>query len=311
MSTINVDETQWYATGASARVFSGHESFACRYGWLPKLYEAIQIDPELFGSDERAIVALGLGRNMVKSIRFWGEAFGIMEIRGGRASATPFGERLLDVATGLDPYLEDPGSLWRLHWRIASHAGLGAWVIAFQENADPEISRDRLVELVRARAVTTRGSITTGTASAHIDMLLRTYDAGKPSDGAVEDTLGCPLQELGLILVATAAGRPSVRMSRGARAGLDAGAFAFALLDFWRGAAAGSRSLSVRSLMLERRSPGSILRLDETALHEQLLSVCARTGALRLREDGAGSTDLVATTDDHLEQLERLAWPNL
>ena len=51
---------------ASARpegveVFSGHESFACRYGWLPKLHEAVGADPELFADDDRAMAELGLG----------------------------------------------------------------------------------------------------------------------------------------------------------------------------------------------------------------------------------------------------------
>ena len=62
----------WSPEGGRARVFSGHESFPCRYGWLPKLYEAISADPTLFSDDENAIVTLGIGRNMVKSIRFWG-----------------------------------------------------------------------------------------------------------------------------------------------------------------------------------------------------------------------------------------------
>lgn len=62
----------WELAGGQARVFSGHESFACRYGWLPKLYEAVEQDEELFADDERAILALGLGKNMVRSIRFWG-----------------------------------------------------------------------------------------------------------------------------------------------------------------------------------------------------------------------------------------------
>src|SRR3546814_6442917 len=91
-----------------ARFFSGHESFAYRYGWLPKLYEAISDDPALFSSDERAILKLGLGRNMVKSIRFWGDAFGLTRQAGGETRATEFADRLLDPEAGLDRYLETP-----------------------------------------------------------------------------------------------------------------------------------------------------------------------------------------------------------
>ena len=72
----NAEKFGW-ETKSGSQIFSGHESFACRYGWLPKLYEAVTDDPSLFSSDDRAILRLGIGRNMVKSLRFWGEAFRI------------------------------------------------------------------------------------------------------------------------------------------------------------------------------------------------------------------------------------------
>ena len=136
----------WNPSGGHARVFSGHESFACRYGWLPKLYEAVQRDEELFTSDERAILTLGLGKNMVKAVRFWGQVFGLLQVQRGLASNTELARRLLDTDAGIDPYLEDPGSLWRLHWIVTAHAGLGAWVTTFPRvagRADHARSADR------------------------------------------------------------------------------------------------------------------------------------------------------------------------
>src|SRR3546814_4710316 len=56
MATATVEAPAGWSRRPGARVFSGHESFACRYGWLPKLYEAISDDPALFSSDERAIL---------------------------------------------------------------------------------------------------------------------------------------------------------------------------------------------------------------------------------------------------------------
>src|SRR3546814_7974200 len=106
MATATVEAPAGWSRRPGARVFSGHESFACRYGWLPKLYEAISDDPALFSSDERAILKLGLGRNMVKSIRLWGDAFGLTRQAGGETRATEIADRLLDPAAGLDSYLE-------------------------------------------------------------------------------------------------------------------------------------------------------------------------------------------------------------
>ncbi len=50
--------------------FSGHESFVCRYAWLPKAFRAIVQDPAAFRDEEQAMVSLGVGKNMVRSIRF-------------------------------------------------------------------------------------------------------------------------------------------------------------------------------------------------------------------------------------------------
>ena len=166
----------WSSSGARAQVFSGHESFACRYGWLVKLYHALDENPELFASDDEAILTLGLGKNMVKSIRFWGNAFGLARQERRQTFNTGFAKKLLHPARGLDPYIEDAGSLWRLHWHIAVHGGLGAWVIALQDVLDSRITRDRLIDLAESRAAASRGAISRNTASAHVDIFLRTYD---------------------------------------------------------------------------------------------------------------------------------------
>ncbi|MDE2824568.1 MAG: DUF4007 family protein [Chloroflexota bacterium] len=289
------------------RIFSGHESFACRYGWLPKLHGALIADPALFSSDEGAIVQLGIGRNMIKSLRFWGEAFGLTRTCGRELHMTEFARRLLDPRDGLDPYLETPGALWRLHWRVAVHSGLGAWAVVFMETHDREITRERLVASVQARASRTRGSITSGTASNHVAVLLRTYAGGEYSEGPLEEALGSPFQELELLRLARPAGVETVRLERGPKRTLDYRAFAFALRDFWRGTATNSATLSFSSLMLSHAAPGAVFLLDEPGLHERLDELCARSRRLVLRGDGAGGFDLTCA-DNPLDELERLAW---
>ena len=290
------------------RVFSGHESFACRYGWLPKLYEAVVEDSSLFSSDEGAILRLGLGRNMIKSIRFWGEAFGLTRTHGGEVEVTEFAKMLLDTREGLDPYLETPDALWRLHWMLTVHGGLGAWAVAFLETHDREITRERFVAAVRTRASQARGTITSGTASNHVDVFLRTYAGGQSTDSSLEEVLGSPFQELELMRLATLAGVATVRFSRGPKRTLDANAFAFVLHDFWRGTAPKSGTLSVRSLMLSHSAPGAVLLLDEHGLYESLDELCSRSRRLVLRSDGAGGSDLTCTQDP-LCELWKIAWP--
>ena len=290
------------------RVFSGHESFACRYGWLPKLYEAVVEDPELFSSDERAILRLGLGRNMVKSLRFWGEACGLTCRRGGTVHVTEFARMLLDTRDGLDPYLETSDALWRLHWTLTVHSGLGAWAVAFLEMQDREITRERFVASVRACASRGRGTITSGTASNHVSVFLSTYAGSDYLEGSPEETLGSPFQELELVQLATPGGVPTVRLSRGPKRTLDERALAFVLHDFWRGTAPGSVTLSLRSLMLSHAAPGAVLLLDESGLHERLDALSSQSERIVLRGDGAGGLDLTCEGDP-LRELRELAWP--
>jgi len=49
--------------------FSGHQTFAFRYGWLEKGYNFVK-DNRKFNDDD-AIVGLGVGKNMVESIKYW------------------------------------------------------------------------------------------------------------------------------------------------------------------------------------------------------------------------------------------------
>jgi hypothetical protein len=57
-------------------VFSGHDSFQCRQLWLKKGYDFLQQGKNF--NDEDAVVQLGVGKNMVSSIRFWLKAFSII-----------------------------------------------------------------------------------------------------------------------------------------------------------------------------------------------------------------------------------------
>jgi hypothetical protein len=300
----------WSSNGARAQVFSGHESFACRYGWLIKLYHALDDNPELFASDDEAILTLGLGKNMVKSIRFWGSAFGLARQEKRQTLNTSFAKMLLDPIDGLDPYLEDAGSLWRLHWHIAVHGGLGAWVIALQDVLDARITRDRLISLAENRAAASRGAISRNTASAHVDIFLRTYDWSRSdASSAAEEGANSPFQELRLLETAYHNGSTIISFNRGPKPDLRLSDLAFALRDFWVGTASESTRLSMRALQLDKRSPAAIFRLDENSLHIMVEELARETG-LVIESDGAGGAALLSPSGGHLERLEALAWPN-
>jgi len=86
--------------------FSGHESFHCKPLWLKKGFD-FKTNGGSF-SDAHSVVELGVGKNMIASIRFWMYAFNILN---DTDELTALGLQLFDD-DGWDPYLEDEGTLW-------------------------------------------------------------------------------------------------------------------------------------------------------------------------------------------------------
>lgn len=92
--------------------FSGHETFACKSHWLKRGYTFVHEGNNF--NDDDAVVKLGVGKNMVSSIKFWMKAFGLLD---QDLRLTSLSNILLND-TGYDPFFEDMGSLWLLHFNI-------------------------------------------------------------------------------------------------------------------------------------------------------------------------------------------------
>lgn len=93
-------------------IFSGHETFACKSHWLKRGYDFVK-ERKNFNDDE-AVVHLGVGKNMVSSIRFWMKAFGLINTDGELSTIA----NMLLKDDGYDPYFENIGSLWLMHFNI-------------------------------------------------------------------------------------------------------------------------------------------------------------------------------------------------
>jgi len=61
--------------------FGGHEKFVFRHGWLKKGVDALVDNPLVF-THEESLTTLGVGKNMVRSIRHWCLATGLVEETG-------------------------------------------------------------------------------------------------------------------------------------------------------------------------------------------------------------------------------------
>lgn len=263
--------------------FSGHQTFPFRYAWLPKGVGAVREDPEVFMRPD-ALVRLGVGKNMVASIRFWCEALGLIEMHGRFGALTPLGEFLFGsdsppatrrrasrrAHVGADPYLEDPGTLWLLHWQLASRPyPASTWYLAFTRWGESVFTRDDLARWLLRCAQESRASrCSIPSLRRDVDVFLRTYlpardDRRRP----LEDGFDCPLAELGLI---RRAGTGLFAFERGPRPSLPDDVLAFALADFWQHSAPDQETLTLERLLFDPGSPGAAFKLGDRDLVEIL-----------------------------------------
>lgn len=270
--------------------FSGHESFVCRYGWLRKAYDGVVSSPGLFADEEGAVVKLGVGINMVKSLEFWSRAFGVIEGHRGTYEPTGFGRRLLDPKRGKDPYLEDLGSLWLLHWKLAtSDANLAAWNLVFQDLQEWRVTRARLTEMLARRGRRAKGALAEFTIKQHLDILVNTYTSPKVNDvRALEESLGSPLQELGLVVrVQLDSSEEVIEIHTGSKPTLPSDVFLNAVVDHWDRNQPTSTSMSLQEITFGRKSPGVVFRLDEASVALYLTEFSELTGGKLQFQEGA------------------------
>lgn len=253
--------------------FAGHESFTLRYGWLSKGVQASIKYPDLFSRDD-ALVLLGVGKNMVRSIRHWGMATGFLQektIGNGRyVSPSNLGCLLLGP-DGLDPYLEDPATLWLIHWCLASTPeGPTTWYWAFNEFQDAEFTREKMRSALR-RFIDRAGwkRIADSSLNRDVDCFIRTYTS-VPSgrSGLLEETLDCPLIDLGLIHEIEGAG--AFAFNRGDHPTLPPAVFTYALLSFWDRVGAQKKTMTFDQVAFHAGSPGRVYKLSDGALTEHL-----------------------------------------
>lgn len=292
--------------------FSGHETFPFRYTWLPKAVALVSEDPGIFTSDD-AIVRLGVGKNMVKSIRHWGLASGVLQ--EGPPSATnrriaqlevsKLGERLFHGADCWDPYIENPATLWLLHWRLATNPVRGTtwhWVLNYCPQ--PEFTKDELVETLVSLAEQ-RGwnRPSAGSIKRDVDCFIRTYVPARVSRSIpLEDSLDCPLVELGLVREFGSRGRYTLVKSE--HEGLPAAIVAYALIEQIKSIEASTIPLD--AVAYAPCSPGRVFCLTEDGLLAKLALLEEVTQGAIVFDDTAGLRQiLVRERPDAMELLNR------
>jgi len=246
-----------------------------------------------------ATVELGVGKNMVKAIRFWGEAAKLIcEVPNPERPRVPLvvptraAVALFDEAKGADPWLELPGTLWVLHWLLLRPPCLlPVWWATFNGFNGVEFVEEDLAALVTDE-ITTAGWEQPTPSSIHKDIscLTRTYSFNDEGRQGFDDLLDSPLRDLGLIEPVWGE-RSRHRLVHGPKATLPDLVLLYTVLDWVAFSEETASTVAITRILNEPGSPGRAFRLTEPALvgalkraltDVQVGTITTAVGSLRL-----------------------------
>lgn len=176
--------------------FSGHESFHCKSLWLKKGYDYLLAGNHF--TDIDSVAKLGVGKNMVASIRFWLRAFGLSQ----SDELTCIADFLFDTEYGRDPYAEDLNTLCVLHFLLVVTGVASIYNLTFIEyqREKKEFSKDELRNFIKRKCSVPeqRNVYNENTVKKDIGVLLKNYVA--PKDLKNIEDFSALLIGLGLIV---------------------------------------------------------------------------------------------------------------
>lgn len=269
----------------------------------------------IFSNIDEAMVRLGLGKNMVQSLRFWIQAMRVAEqASGGGLQLTSFGKRVFGPK-GFDPYLEDITTLWLLHWQLCSHndSPLFAWDFLFNRYNEPEIIRSNVLAVIDRESRMLSRPLAKATLAQHFDIFMHTYVPTRGQKAEIlEDNLDCPLVELDLIerigqrVNSDDKLEPAYAFRREPKPDLSWGVFLFGVEDYWRRCRPGEQTLTLRDLAMGAGSPGQVFKLPEDDIRIRLSQIQGQSNEVFIytesamfeqlrRNEGYEFADLLAT----------------
>ena len=266
-------------------------------------------NPKLFSDDSDAMVSLGVGKNMVRSIRFWSQVTGMAasSARGAGHVPTPLGQLVLGDG-GFDPFLEDIRTLWLIHWNLSTDAEnpLLAWDYLLNRWQETDLVPSRILAALKQEAAKQDDGLSLVTLEQHFETFLHTYIPTRGRKGEVqEDNLDCPLVELGLLAKVGeretdgTAGRrePIYNFNRDEKPEITSALFVYCLNDFWRKRHPTEETLAFREVAHGHSSPGQIFKLPEDNV---------RSRVERLARDT--DDDFTYSESAVLQQIRRNGW---
>jgi len=194
---------------------------------------------------------------------------------------------------GRDPYMENPNTLWLLHWILTRNPKKTLNYYIFNLYNKPSFSKESLKNAVNTLLLehpNWRESSKT-TIGRDIDCLIGSY-SNKTINKKLshEDSIECPFAELSLIVRQN---QTDFRITRTRRNTLDDAVFVYALIDFWAKYSS-AQTITFETILHSEGSPGKVFCLSEDDLSERIIQLEETTKGALVWSQSAGLRQVIA-----------------
>ena len=165
-----------------------HGSFYIRNGWPTKIFDTIDEQTQctyIFSPNNEldAVDQIGVGRVMVKALRYWASVLGITNESKTQLGVMHSLSELGALIAEYDPYCRRIGTLWLLHRNLARNLEEAtAWAWAFNVYAAKTFTKEEFVEAFYAYVQTNGGKYARSAMEKEFDCFKNTYVSDKAFD---------------------------------------------------------------------------------------------------------------------------------
>lgn len=235
-----------------------HESFSIREGWIAKGIKNVKEYGNVFAL-QNATDILGIGTNMVKSLKYWMTATKLIEEKNRKIMLSDFGS----IINEYDPYLEDIFSWWLIHINMITNID-DAYIynLFFNKCNIKTFTKRELYEKLYALLINEKLTFNENILQDEVNMIIKTYTIDEKIDNP-ENNFICPLSELNLLKKVD---RDTYEKNRPEIRNLPFWVVYYIiclLLD-------DRDNISIDELLKEENSPAKLLNMDKNLINEYL-----------------------------------------
>lgn len=235
-----------------------HESFTIREGWLSKGLLALDDNEKVFSSEDATDI-LGIGTNMVKSLKYWLYATNLIKDNKNKIEITDFGKLILQY----DPYMEDSFTWWMIHINmVLNQNDFFVGNLFFNKLISKNFFKEDVFNCVSESLNQKKLEFNEKILIDEINVIIKTYVIDNSNENP-ENNFSCPLAELELLKRIS---KDNYERLKPNYRNLDYLAVYYLLLNLLDD----REYISIDDLLKINNSPTRILNLDKNACNDYL-----------------------------------------